>query len=105
MPFSQTPKSASGGRERAVDAQRRIVAAVGGVLARARGGDVAIVSHGAVGTLLKCHLAGRPISRSHDQPSQGHFWVASLPELRLLSEWRPLEDAAAAHGSAAHRAE
>jgi broad specificity phosphatase PhoE len=51
-------------------------------------GTVAIVSHGAVGTLLYCHLAGEAIARRWDQPPNGggnyyrftlspraaHFW-------------------------------
>jgi hypothetical protein len=38
------------------------------------GSDTVIVSHGAVGTLYKCHLKGIPISRSEDQPRQGNVY-------------------------------
>jgi broad specificity phosphatase PhoE len=78
--------------ERAIDAQHRIVGAVDRVLRKSREGDVAIVSHGAVGALLMCHCAGVAISRKHDQPSQGHFWVASLPDLTIVRGWRPFEE-------------
>ena len=45
------------GWERAIDAQRRIVAAVEQVVLTApKLGDVAIVSHEGVGTLLLCRL-------------------------------------------------
>ncbi len=58
------------GGERAVDAQQRIVAAAGRAVAGADG-DVALVRHGGVGTLLLCALLGVPIDRRHDRPGQG----------------------------------
>ena len=76
--FFASPELTVRGWERAVDAQRRIVAAVEHVLAVSAGcgGDMAIVSHGAVGTLLLCHLRDCSIGRAHDQaPNNGgnHF--------------------------------
>ena len=70
-----------------MDAQSRIVRAVEQI-GKTENGNVAIVSHGAVGTLLYCHLAGEPIARRWDQPPNGggnyyrftlspraaHFW-------------------------------
>jgi broad specificity phosphatase PhoE len=82
------------GWERAVDAQSRIVAAVMDVLADAsHDSPIVFVGHGAVGTLLKCHLAGRPISRSEDQGSNGggNVFTFSLGDFALLTEWTPLE--------------
>lgn len=73
--------------ERAVDAQARICKAVLQVVARHREGDLAVVSHGAVGTLLFCSLSGHAISRTFDQPSQGHWWTAALPSLRPTNSW------------------
>ncbi|MDB5894379.1 MAG: histidine phosphatase family protein [Rhodoferax sp.] len=70
--FFAKPEASVRGWERAVDAQARVVAAVTRALAAHRGpGDLAIVSHGAVGTLLYCHLAGVPIDRRWDQPPNG----------------------------------
>lgn len=73
--------------------QRRIVAAVDAVLAdpRAGSGDVVIVAHGGVGTLLLCHLLDEPISRTHDQPGQGHYFCFGRDSRRLVHGWRPLE--------------
>ncbi|MGO8572680.1 histidine phosphatase family protein, partial [Rhizobium ruizarguesonis] len=52
------------GWERAVDAQARIVEAVNAVLATHDAtSQIAFVGHGGVGKLLKCHLAGSPITR------------------------------------------
>ena len=93
--FFAHPGARIRGWERAIDAQRRILDAVERVLAHPSAGDVAIVSHGAVGALLMCHCAGRPISRNYDQPSQGHFWVASIPELKVWHGWRSIADGTA----------
>ena len=87
--FFAAPDASVRGWERAVDAQARIVRAVEQIaLEDKTGGTIAIVSHGAVGTLLYCHLAGEPIARRWDQPPNGggnyyrftlspraaHFW-------------------------------
>ncbi len=69
--FFANPNERVRGWESAAAAQARIVAAWDRIRAQ---GDAAIVAHGAVGTLLLCHLRGLPISREYDQPSQGHFW-------------------------------
>ncbi len=88
--FFASPRESHRGWERAADAQSRIVDAVKDIVAGHPGGDLTIVSHGAVGTLLWCNLAGRPIDRRHDQPSQGHFWIADLDNLRPRSAWQAL---------------
>lgn len=93
--FFAHPDQSARGWERAVDAQRRILAAVDHVLARAAAcpGDVAIVSHGGVGTLLLCHLRGTPISRAHDQPATngGNYFAFDGATRRLRHGWRPVE--------------
>jgi len=54
---------------------------------------VIVVSHGAVGTLLKCHLRGRQITRTEDQPAQGHVYAVDLVTRDVLHDWRPLPEA------------
>ena len=94
--FFAEPGQSFQGWERAIDAQRRIVKAVHRALqARPAGGDIAIVSHGAVGTLLKCHLKGIAITRAEDQGSQGHWYAFDAHTHALLHDWRPLEAASA----------
>ncbi len=88
--FFAHPSESIRGWERAIDAQTRIRDAMRRILAHPGTGDIALVSHGAVGTLLLCHLLGEPISRSRDQPSQGHFWRASLPDLIVHHGWKPI---------------
>ena len=90
-----------------MDAQARIVAAVGRCVELAGGGGpIGIVSHGGVGTLLLCHLKGVPISRSEDQhrPSGaplpkgsggGYRLVFEWPEARLVQAWTAIDAYAA----------
>lgn len=92
--FFARPEASVQGWERAVDAQARIVGALGQVLARAPAeADLAIIAHGGVGALLLCHLMGRPISRAWDQPAGGggHVFSFEAGSRRPLSGWRPIE--------------
>lgn len=91
--FFARPQESVRGWERAVDAQARIVSALAEVLARAPEGDVAIVAHGGVGTLLLCHCLGVPIDRALDQKRQGHVWALERGSARVLHRWRLLEEA------------
>ena len=88
--FFANPEESVHGWERAIDAQQRIRHAVDGILAQRGSGDIAIVAHGAVGTLLLCSYRQRPISRKSDQPFQGHYWIATLPSLTVRQSWRPI---------------
>lgn len=88
--FFATPDAQVRGWESARAAQARIVATVRTVAELDQGqGDILIVSHGAVGTLLKCACLGRPISRSEDQPAGGGcYFVIHLPGWTTDPEWR-----------------
>lgn len=88
--FFAAPGDSVRGWERAVDAQARVRAAVLRIVAGHGGGDLAIVAHGAVGTLLFCALSGNAIGRSFDQPYQGHYWTAYMPELVPNHGWKPI---------------
>jgi broad specificity phosphatase PhoE len=90
--FFANPHESIRGWERAIDAQERIAAAVEHVLARAPGGDVAIVAHGGVGTLLLCRYRGGPIDRRHDQPFQGHWWSFDRDTRIVLQGWTPIAE-------------
>ena len=82
------------GWERAADASARIRGAVERVL-QTHPGDIPIlfVGHGAVGTLLKCHLAGQPIARSEDQPAGGgNLFAFRLRDRALLCGWTAMEE-------------
>jgi broad specificity phosphatase PhoE len=89
--FFAHPERSIDGWERAVHAQQRIVTAITRVIEHSAPiGDIAVVSHGAVGTLLLCHLQGIPISRAEDQPSQGHWFAFECATQRVLHGWLPL---------------
>jgi broad specificity phosphatase PhoE len=90
--FFAQPDESVRGWERAADAQVRIVAAISAEMG-GTSGDVLFVGHGAVGTLLMCHLLGVPITRALDQPHGGgnvFCWGATTG--RLLHQWLALED-------------
>ena len=88
--FFAAPDQSFDGWETARDAQTRIVAATRAIVAQHGAGELIIVSHGGVGTVLWCHLAGVPIDRRHDQPGQGCYWIADLPALGLRGPWQPI---------------
>jgi broad specificity phosphatase PhoE len=87
--FFARPHDSVRGWERAVDAQRRIVTAVGRVAADATG-DVAVVSHGGVGALLLCSLLGVPVDRRYDQPGQGSWYRFDAMTRHVPHGWRRL---------------
>ena len=95
--FFAQPRISTEGWECAIDAQVRVVEAFEAALA---GHDPAMpvifTGHGAVGTLLKCHLGGRKIARSEDQrrigdPGGGNVFVVRLNDRELLSDWMAME--------------
>lgn len=92
--FFGSPDRSIRGWERAVDAQSRIVGETRAVLVALRApGDVLLCGHGAVGTLLLCHLAKVPISVEMDQPAGGgNVFCFDRAGGTLLHRWRTLED-------------
>jgi broad specificity phosphatase PhoE len=90
--FFARPEESIRGWERAVDAQRRIIAAIGIVLARSER-DVAVVSHGGVGALLLCRLKGCAISRTEDQPGEGggNYFCFDEETFSLRHGWLPID--------------
>jgi len=95
--FFAHPELSTEGWERAIDAQARVVAAFEAALA---GHDTSVpvffTGHGAVGTLLKCHLGNRAIARSEDQrrlgdPGGGNVFVVRLADRMLRSDWMAME--------------
>lgn len=90
--FFASPTKSIKGWERAVEAQARICAATEDALRHAPMGDVLLVGHGAVGTLLMSATAGWPISRAHDQPNGGGNCFAFRRDTReVLHAWEAME--------------
>jgi broad specificity phosphatase PhoE len=88
--FFANPEASFKGWETAHAAQVRIVQAVHDITAQHKDGDLAIVTHGAVGTLLYCHLCDLLVDRFHVQPGQGHYWTADLTSLRPDYGWKEM---------------
>lgn len=96
--FFAAPEESVDGWEKAADAQRRIVDTVLSAL-KSVPPDTAVIfcGHGAVGTLLKCHLGVRKIARSEDQSRHGHrgggnAFLFDVTGTALHSEWMAMED-------------
>lgn len=92
--FFAHPHASVRGWETARDAQTRIVNAITAIAQSDQtNGTIAIVSHGAVGTLFYCHATSQPISRRWDQPSNGggNFFRFQLDPIHCDSGWRPLD--------------
>ncbi|RFZ88625.1 histidine phosphatase family protein [Shinella sp. WSJ-2] len=91
--FFAHPQESFKGWERAADAQARIVAAVERVLAdHDPETPIAFIGHGGVGTLLKCHLTGKPIARDGDQPAGGgNLFAFRLADRAVTCDWTAIE--------------
>lgn len=97
--FFGRPHESIRGWERAIDAQARIVGAVGRILREDEtSGDIVIVSHGAVGCLLTAHLQKVAIGRESrpQHPGGGCFIVIDRDGFALTQDWRSIEDGFAA---------
>jgi broad specificity phosphatase PhoE len=96
--FFANPEKSVRGWERAADAQHRIIRAVKLIEQQDQSvGHIAIVSHGAVGTLLYCYLTGEPISRRWDQPPNGggNFYTFTLAPPYAYAGWAAIDRSAA----------
>ena len=96
--FFARPHESARGWETANAAQHRIARAVEALVQHDKStGTIAIVSHGAVGTLLHCHLSGQPISRRWDQPPNGggNYYAFQLNPTRVESWWQAIDEAVA----------
>ena len=96
--FFAQPQQSADGWERAIDAQARIVATIRTACAAVPPGmPVIFCGHGAVGTLLKCRIGNRRISREEDQgrigvPGGGNGFLFDLAARQLLTDWTPMEE-------------
>ncbi len=92
--FFARPLESVRGWERAADAHARILRAVTRIAQRTDLlGDVAIVSHGGVGTLLLAHLSDAPDARPLAQPHGGGgcYFVIDRESMRLVEGWRVID--------------
>ncbi|BAV51715.1 phosphoglycerate mutase [Mesorhizobium sp. 113-1-2] len=90
--FFANPHKSVRGWERAIDAQQRIVSEVAAVIGGDEAGDIAVVGHGGVGTLLLLSLSGREISRDADQPAGGgNYFAYDIGARRVIHGWRPID--------------
>ncbi|WP_299041899.1 histidine phosphatase family protein [uncultured Tateyamaria sp.] len=91
--FFAQPDQSVDGWERATDAQNRILNSIHAMISRAPDGDMLVIGHGAVGTLLFCACARLPISRAYDQAPGGGGNVLEFDRetLEIKEEWVSME--------------
>jgi broad specificity phosphatase PhoE len=91
--FFANPSQSVRGWETALAAQSRIVEEVEACLSDPGEGDVLLVGHGGVGTLLFCALSGLTIDRRFDQgPGGGGCWFEfEIDGRKPLGGWQPME--------------
>jgi broad specificity phosphatase PhoE len=96
--FFSRPMDSIRGWERAIDAQTRIVEAVRRIGNVAPAGDIAIVAHGGVGSLLIAHLSGAETARDFAQPHGGGgcYFVIDRERFALRQGWRVIDQPASA---------
>ena len=91
--FFAHPQMSFKGWETAINAQQRIVREINKLMAEPIKGDLLVVGHGAVGTLLYCHFAGHAIDRQFDQTGGGgNYFSIDLATRRPLHHWKPMEE-------------
>ena len=91
--FFAHPLKSYRGWETADAAQERIVSNIFlAIMKYGDTGDILCVGHGAVGTLLFCHLANLPISRKHDQPhGGGNLFAFDMQSDEIVHGWMSIE--------------
>ncbi len=92
--FFSKPEASVRGWETAAAAQRRIVEAVTQIdISLNHTSSIAIISHGAVGTLLYCYLNHKKIDRRWDQPGAGggNYMVIHTGPAQTCSWWQPID--------------
>ena len=90
--FFSSPKKSIRGWETAFDAQARIVSEAIQAIDEQSEGDILMVGHGAVGTLLYCHLAKLGIDRRYDQPhGGGHMFTYDIVNATIVHAWKSIE--------------
>lgn len=88
------PEERVRGWEASAEAQRRIVRAIDAICRTdTAGGDIAVVSHGAVGALYLCHATARPIGPAAEQPGRngGNYFAIEVASRRLVQGWTPID--------------
>jgi broad specificity phosphatase PhoE len=94
--FFGRPHESVRGWERAIDAQARIVGAVGRIARDDEtSGDILVVSHGGVGALLTAYLQNVEIGRESrpPHPGGGCRLVVGRAPFTLKEDWRTIEEA------------
>ena len=84
--FYKKPSIEVNGWESAKKATERIVDCITRIM-DSNTKDVAIIGHGATGTLLACYLLNKPPTLSEDPQGTGRFMIVSWGEKKIEQKW------------------
>jgi len=91
--FFSNPDKSIRGWETATAAQKRITDCLTEILKKdSKKGDILIIAHGGVGTLLLCSIKQSNISRKEDQPSTngGNYFLYNTDPRELIHGWKTI---------------
>ncbi len=91
--FFANPNESIRGWEKATEAQERIVTTTKHLINQEqKKGNIAIISHGGVGSLLLCYLLNKNISREFDQPFNGggNYFCFERETLKVIHKWKDI---------------
>lgn len=84
--FYNNPKIEVNGWESAENATNRIVDCVTKIM-NSNTENVAIIGHGATGTLLACHLFNKLPTLTEDPQGTGQYMIVNWDEKKILNKW------------------
>lgn len=85
--FYEKPTESFRGWERLVDAEYRILNCIKKITRMSEKSSVAIIGHGATGTLLKCFYKKVKPSWEEDPKQTGCYFIADIENKNLVQDW------------------
>lgn len=83
--FYLHPEDSCNGWEKAVDAQKRLINFLDKIMVEDK--DIAVISHGIIGTLLACYLKKVDPTFNEDPKVSGCMMVVDWKAKNIISEW------------------
>ena len=91
--FFAHPNASIQGWERAIDAQVRVLHAIEQAVGQTPAStNIAIISHGGVGTLVLNHVQQMEIRKDDLPPGQGYYFIFATDTAKLIQHWKPIDE-------------
>ncbi len=86
--FYEKPAESFRGWERLIDAEYRVLNCIKKITRMPENSSIAIIGHGATGTLLKCFYKGVTPSWEEDPKQTGCYFIADIENKKLIQDWK-----------------